>query len=93
MSETSHYQQQAAAALQAKLDDRRAAHVHLVTRYERYGLDEGDRDEIMSALGILTDSDMEHNLDLSADRALSRAGLTVNAVRGPAPRKPPSRGA
>ena len=93
MSEADQHKQQAEAALQAKREDRWRAHRYLRDHYLVHGLDEADRDEVMGALGILTESDMERNLDLYVDRALSRAGLTVNAVRGPAPRTPPSRGA
>ena len=92
MSEHEYQQKLVKEALEAKAQERVAAHNHLRREYARYGLSEADRDEVMSALGV-TEHDLVSTPDSYVARALSRAGLTYRPGRAVMPRTPPSRGA
>jgi hypothetical protein len=90
MSEAEHYQQQAREAMEAKREERRRAREYVLGEYQRHGLNEAERDEILAALGISTDVDID-NLDFGVAQRIPTGGLTRNAVKAVMPRTPPSR--
>lgn len=92
MSEYDYQQTLIRAAQEAKVADYLRAHRHLRDNYAKYGLTEEDRDEVMAALGILTEHDAGNNHGLYVGQALSTRGLVKNQGKAVVPRKPPSRG-
>src|SRR5678815_4589805 len=59
MSEAEYHRQQAQEALEAKRDERRKARDYVQGEYQRHGLSEQERDEILAMLGIATDEDID----------------------------------
>jgi hypothetical protein len=91
MSEHEYQQKLIREAIEAKAQERVDAHNYLNREYAKHGLDEGDRDEILAALGI-TESELGNSHDLSVARVLSRAGLTYRPGKSVVPRTAPARG-
>lgn len=90
MSEAEYHRQQAQEALEAKREERRKARAYVLGKYQRHGLDEQERDEILAMLGVATDADID-NLGYDVARRLPSGGLVKNAVKAVIPRTPPSR--
>lgn len=90
MSEAEYHRQQAQEALEAKREERRKARAYVLEEYQRHGLDEQERDEILAMLGVATDVDID-NLGYDVVRRLPSGGLVKNAVKAVIPRTPPSR--
>ncbi len=69
-----------------------AAHRHLRDHYGDYGLSEEDRDEVMGALGIMTEEQAVRTPGLSVGRVLTRQGLSASRRPEVAPPSAPCRG-
>ncbi len=90
MSEAEHYQQQAHEAMEAKREERRKAREYVIGEYQRHGLDEAGRDEILAALGLSTAEDID-NLGYGAVQGMTSRGLVKYAGKSVTPRTPPMR--
>lgn len=90
MSEAEYHRQQAQETLEAKRDERRKARDYVRGEYQRHGLSEQERDEILAMLGVATDEDIDIH-DSGVGRRLPTGGLLRNAVKVVVPRTPPSR--
>ncbi len=90
MSEAEYHRQQAQEALEAKRDERRKARAYVQGEYQRHGLNEQERDEILAMLGIATDVDID-SPGYGAALGTTSRGLVKYAGKSVVPRTPPSR--
>src|SRR6185369_4044007 len=90
MSEAEYHRQQAQEALEAKREERRKARAYIQGEYQRHGLSEQERDEILAMLGITTDVDID-SPGYGAALGTTSRGLVKYAGKSVAPRTPPSR--
>jgi predicted transposase YdaD len=88
-SETAHQQQLMREALQHKTEENHRARDYILNEYQRHGLSEEERDEILAMLGIKTEADCEAALYLTSQ--IPKSGLASGQAKSVMPRTPPAR--
>jgi len=90
MSEAEYHRAQAEETVRAKRRERMSARAYVRAEYQRHGMNEAERDEVLAMLGIVTDEDIDIPYSDVAQRT-STLGLVKYAGKSVVPRTPPMR--